>query len=302
MKDDAPIDASGAHDLNGAPERALDAEQTEPSYASSGNAVPEAGTPTAADAAALDWRALTVQGRYKAARNAYLVSGEQDPEVRAGLGALVDVQELLRERSYSRALERLERLDVHADFAPWDQLADELKVLKDTAGALDRRDPDLARELLSELHNPWFSAEVMTLLGTTEVYDNNMAEAAALLERAIEVDPQHYRALTNLGNLALEDGRVDEAIDLYERALKIDENFPNAHHNLGVAYRKKGQLNKSVRSLRRAQRTQQRHEVAEARESIGKWAGPNFGKYMKWIVWGAVIVAGYFLLRAAGYI
>ena len=93
-----------------------------------------------------------------------------------------------------------------------------------------------------------------------------------------------------------------DIIDLYERALKIDENFPNAHHNLGVAYRKKGQLNKSVRSLRRAQRTQQRHEVAEARESIGKWAGPNFGKYMKWIVWGAVIVAGYFLLRAAGYI
>lgn len=268
MKDDAPNNSSSAADGSGA----------------------------------LDWRSLTAEGRFGAARNAYLVSGEQNPEVRAGLGALIDIQELLRERSFGRASERLERLDVHPDFAPWEQIEEELKVLKDSASALDRRDPDLARELLADLTNPWFAAEVMTQLGTTEVYDGKMEEAGALLEKAIELDPQHYRALTNLGNIALEDGRVDDAIALYERALQVDENFPNAHHNLGVAYRKKGQLNKSVRSLRRAQRTQQRHEVAEARESIGKWAGPSFGKYIKWIIWGAIIVAGYFLLRAAGYI
>lgn len=257
---------------------------------------------TPASTASLDWRELTSQGRFGAARNAYLVSGEQDPEVRAGLGALIDIQELLRERSFGRAVERLGRLEFRPDFAPWVQIKEELNVLKDSASALDRRDPDLARELLSALGNPWFAAEVMTQLGTTEVYDGNMSEAAALLERAIEIDPQHYRALTNLGNLALEDGRVDDAIELYERALKVDENFPNAHHNLGVAYRKKGQLNKSVRSLRRAQRTQQRHEVAEARESIGKWAGPKAGKYLKWVIWGAIIVGAYFLLRMAGYI
>ncbi len=255
-----------------------------------------------ATAITLDWRELTVQGRFSAARNAYLVSGEQDQEVRAALNAFVDIQELLRERSFGRAGERLDRLEVRPEFAPWEQIEEELKVLKDSAAALDRRDPDLARELLAALTDPWFAGEVMTQLGTTLVYDGNMEEAGALLERAIEVDPQHYRALTNLGNLALEDGRVDDAIELYERALKIDENFPNAHHNLGVAYRKKGQLNKSVRSLRRAQRTQQRHEVAEARESIGKWAGPGFGKYFKWLIWGAILVGGYYLLKMTGYI
>ena len=264
------------------------------------SAAPEVAPTNAAPT--LDWRQLTVEGRYNAARNAYLVSGEQDPQVRAGLSALIDVQELLRERTYGRAVERLERLDVFPDFAPWQQIEEELKVLKDSAAALDRRDPDLARELLGQVSSPWFAGELLTQLGTTEVYDGNMAEAAALFERATEVDPQHYRALTNLGNIALEDGRVDDAIELYERALKVDENFPNAHHNLGVAYRKKGQLNKSVRSLRRAQRTQQRHEVAEARENIGKWAGPSFGKYFKWIMWGLVIVGGYLLLRMAGYI
>ncbi len=249
-----------------------------------------------------DWRTLTEQGRFVAARNAYLVSGETDPEVRSGLAALVDMQELLRERSYGRAIERLERLDSRPTFAPWDRILEELKTLKDSASALDRRDPDLARELLSELTNPWFAAEVLAQLGITEVYDGNLEEASAMLERAVEMDPQHYRAITNMGNLALEAGQVDEAIEFYQRALKIEEDFPNAHHNLGVAYRKKGQLNKSVRSLRRAQRTQQRHEVAEARESIGKWAGPSFAKYLKWIVWGVIIVGGYFLLRWAGVI
>ncbi len=257
--------------------------------------------PEAADGG-LNWRQSLELGRYSAARNAYLVSGEQDPAVRAALAALVDIQELLRERSYGRAIERLQRLEERPDLAPWSQLEEELAVLRDSAAALDRRDPDLARELLAELTSPLFAAEVMTHLGTTAVYDSDLTRAAELFEGAIETDPQHYRALTNLGNLALEDGRVDDAIELYERALKVDEEFPNAHHNLGVAYRKKGQLNKSVRSLRRAQRTQQRQEVAEARESIGKWAGPGTAKYLKWIVWGAVIVGGYLLLRATGYL
>lgn len=249
-----------------------------------------------------DWRALTRQGRYVAARNAYLVSGETDANVRAGLAALVDTQELLRERSYGRAIERLERLDMRPDFAPWDQILEELRSLKESASALDRRDPDLARELLAQVTDPWFPGELLAQLGITEVYDGNVEAAEATLEEAVQVDPQHYRAITNLGNLALEAGNVDEAIEFYQRALKIDEDFPNAHHNLGVAYRKKGQLNKSVRSLRRAQRTQQRHEVAEARESIGKWAGPSVAKYLKWIVWGVIIVGGYFLLQWAGVI
>lgn len=248
------------------------------------------------------WRELVAAGRYAVARNAYLVSGEQDPTVRAGLAALVDILELLRERSYGRAIERLERLEERADFAPWDLIDMELRTLQDSAGALDQRETEEARELLVSIEQSWFGSEVLTQLGTSYVFDGDFDEAATLFERAIEADPQHYRALTNLGNVALEQGRIDDAIELYQRALKVDENFPNAHHNLGVAYRKKGQLGKSVRSLRRAQRTQHRHDVAEARESIGKWAGPRVGKYFKWIIWGLMIVGGYLILRMAGFI
>lgn len=260
-----------------------------------------AGAPASPEAA-LDWRQLVAQRRFVAARNAYLVTGEQDPDVRAALNALIDVFDLVRERAFGRALERIERLEERAAFVPWAELEEDLGVLRESAAALDVRDPDRARGLLLALEGTWFEAETLTQLGTTYVYDSDLEEAARLFERAIELDPQHYRALTNLGNVALEQDRVDDAIELYHRALKIDEEFPNAHHNLGVAYRKKGQLAKSVRSLRRAQRTQHRQEVAEARESIGKWAGPNVAKYFRWIVYALIAVGAYVLLRMAGYL
>lgn len=271
----------------------------------------EAGLPDAPDshrgsaaapAPQHDWQALVAAGRYSAARNAYLISGETDPTVRAGLNSLMDIAELLRERSFGRALERVQRLEEKPAFADWQQISEELSLLKESAAALDRREPDEARQALLEIGRPWFEAEVLTQLGTTYIYDADMDEAARLFERAIELDPQHYRALTNLGNVALEQGRVDDAIELYQRALKIDEEFPNAHHNLGVAYRKKGHLSKSVRSLRRAQRTQQKHDVVEARQSLGKWAGPGFAKYFKWLMWGLIAVGAYVLLKLAGVI
>jgi tetratricopeptide (TPR) repeat protein len=249
-----------------------------------------------------DWQALVAAGKYQAARNAYLVSGQTDPSVRAGLNCLIDIVELLRERSFGRALERVQRLEEKPAFADWQQITHELTLLKESAASLDRREPDEARQALLEVGRAWFEAELLTQLGTTYIYDSDLDEAAELFERAIELDPQHYRALTNLGNVALEQGRVDDAIQLYQRALKIDEEFPNAHHNLGVAYRKKGHLSKSVKSLRRAQRTQHKHDVVEARQSLGKWAGPGFAKYFKWLIWGLIAVGAYVILKMAGVI
>ncbi len=249
-----------------------------------------------------EWLQLVAQRRFEAARNAYIITGAPDPTVRAGLNALVDVFELVRERSYGRAADRIERMEDRPAFVPWDELIEDLGILKSSASALDLRKPDRARELLETLEGTWFEAEKLSQLGTCHIYESDPAAAMQHFERAIELDPKHYRALTNLGNVLLEEEHVDEAIELYQRALKLDEDFPNAHHNLGVAYRKKGQLSKSVRSLRRAQKTQRRHEVAEARENIGKWAGPNFSKYFKWIIYGLIALGVYVLLRATGYL
>lgn len=249
-----------------------------------------------------DWRELLAGQRYSAARNAYLITGGTDVGIREALTALSDLRELLCERAYNRALDRLERLEGVAALADWALVRAEVELLKESAAALEQREVDKAREILERGNAQWFGAEWLTQLGTTYVYDKELVQAGALFTQATDLDPQHYRALTNLGNVALEEGRVDDAIELYEQALKIHDQFPNAHHNLGVAYRKKGHLSKSVRSLRRAQRTQQRHDAVEARETLGKWAGPGTAKYVKWALWGALIVGGYYLLKSMGFL
>lgn len=270
--------------------------------------MPDAGTdhpptnaPTEASPSA-DWRTLLAAGKHREARNAYLVSGEEDPSVRAALTALHDTVELLRERSFDRAAERIGRLEEHPGIVDWGAVDAELATLKESAAALDQREPDRARELLLQVEDAIFPGEVLTQLGTTYIYDSDLGEAERLFRLAIDADARQYRALTNLGNVALEQGDVDEAISLYQRALAIDEEFPNAHHNLGVAYRRKGQLTKSVKSLRRAQRSQQRVEVSKARESMGKWAGPGITKNLKWVMWAVVIGGVYLVLRATGQI
>ncbi len=255
-----------------------------------------------ADAPALDWRELLAQRRYAAARNAYIVSGEQDPGVRAGLAALVDILEMVRERSFEKAYQRIQRLENPPAIVPWENVAAELKALKASSAALDRREPDAAREALEAVGAHWFPAESLSQLGTSQIYDDDLDNAEANFVAALELDPEHYRAMTNLGNVLLEQGRVDEAIELYQRALKVEEEFPNAHHNLGVAYRRKGHLAKSVRSLRRAQKTQHKQDVVEARESIGKWTGAGFAKALRWVIYAAIAVGVYFILRASGFL
>lgn len=263
------------------------------------NAVADANTgPSAAD-----WRAMVAEGRFVAARQAYLASGGDDRATQSALAALADVLELVHERAFDKALSRLERLEEPAPVVPWDELKAQLELLKASAAELDRRDPDAAAKVLAELPaSNWFASEYLTQLGTVKIYDSDLPEAQRSFEAAVALDPRHYRALTNLGNVALEQGRVDEAISHYEAALKLNEEFSNAHHNLGVAYRRKGHLNKSVKSLRRAQRTQQKHDAASARESLGKLTGRSGGKLLKYVLWGAAAVGIYLVLRATGYL
>ena len=148
----------------------------------------------------------------------------------------------------------------------------------------------------------WLLAEVITQRGTAQIYLGELTQAQESFASALEIDPQHYRALTNLGNIALEEGRVDDAIEFYERAIKLNDQFANAHHNLGVAYRRKGHLSKSVRSLRRAQRVAQRHETAQARESISQWSGARGSKVVKWVIYAVIGAVLVWFLRSQGYL
>src|SRR5690606_10817155 len=256
------------NDSNGGP--AGDARR-ETDQAANGAADGAADAAVAAAAGGLTWRELLAARRFGVARHAYLIEAAAQPAgtssddlTRTALSALADVEDLVRERSYGKAKTRIERLEVRGSLAPWEAIMADLDALAVTAKALDKREPEEALAGLEPLAGSWLIAEVMTQRGTAQIYQGELAAAQENFTGALEIDPQHYRALTNLGNVALEEGRVDDAIEFYERAIKLNDQFANAHHNLGVAYRRKGHLSKSVRSLRKAQRVAQRHETAQA--------------------------------------
>lgn len=258
---------------------------------------------------ALSWRELVAARRFTVARHAYLLelsntpgAGQGDEPTRAALSALADVEDLVRERSYAKAKTRIERMEVRGPLAPWEAILADLDALAVTAKSLDKREPQEALAGLEPLTASWLLAEVITQRGTAQIYLGELAEAQESFAAALEVDPQHYRALTNLGNVALEEGRIDDAIDFYERAIKLNDQFANAHHNLGVAYRRKGHLSKSVRSLRKAQRVAQRHETTQARESISQWSGARGSKVIKWVVYAVIGVVLVWFLRSQGYL
>ena len=260
------------------------------------------GTPLVATSAeggwTEDWRALVRAGRFTQARAVIRTVGANAEQISA-VEVLAEVQELAREKSWSRALGRIERLTELRAPVDLSRLERELHSLRKASGRLDRRDPDDALTTLADLDDAFLDAEVATQRGTAYVLMNEPARARAEFERALEVDPRHYRAMTNLGNLALEDGETDAAIAAYEGALRINDDFSNAHHNLGVALRRKGNVARSVRSLRRAQKAMQQQDAQRARESA---TGLPVGRIFRWLLIGGIAIALYVWLNQRGVI
>lgn len=245
-----------------------------------------------------DWNALVAAGRFVQARAVARTIGADAMDT-AAVEILAEIQELAREKSWARALRRIDRLQELAAPVDIEALAAELHVLRDASAELDRRNADEAIEALNTLDDPYLVGEEATQRGTARILQDDVEGAREAFERAVEHDPRHHRAITNLGNLALEAGDVDAAIAAYERALTIDDDFANAHHNLGVALRKKGHVARSVRSLRRAQRAMQREQTERARGAAKGAAG---GKWMRWIWFAAAGILLYLVLSQSGVI
>lgn len=247
------------------------------------------------------WRERLAEGRLGEAYAAYLAVEAQLPEVRSALENLADFEALVRARRWVRAEQRLARTVERPEIIDWGQLESDLAALTACSKALDRRELADAVVHLERVRSACFRAEVANLRGTAHAYEGDNAAAKVEFERAVTLDPKHYRALTNLGNAQLEEGLTDEAIVNYQRAIALNDDFANAHHNLGVAYRRKGQIGKSVRALRTAQRAQQRRDQEEAREALGG-TGRGAARMLRWVLILAVAAALFLLLRNRGLI
>lgn len=75
-------------------------------------------------------------------------------------------------------------------------------------------------------------------LGTLYYNRQDYRAAEEHYRRAIEIDSRYALAHFDLGNVLDETGRVDEAIEAYLTALQLAPTYADAHYNLALAYEK----------------------------------------------------------------
>lgn len=95
----------------------------------------------------------------------------------------------------------------------------------------------------------------------------NAAEAVALIERSLELEPERADWHSNLGIVLQDRLRLEDATAAYRRAIALDPSHANAHSNLGVVLRATGELAEAEAAYRNAIRIDSEH--ADAYHNLG---------------------------------
>ena len=109
----------------------------------------------------------------------------------------------------------------------------------------------LAREALEKALaiNPDYAPAHAVLGWIAMAYDNDLAQAARHLERALQLDPADTDIIRTAATLLWSLGRLDEAIALNEYASARDPVDPLGHSTLGLSYLLAGQWDDAIASL-----------------------------------------------------
>lgn len=255
----------------------------------------------------MTWRELLTAGKLNEAKQTFF-SGDEELVLSNHFWQDLDaLHRYLRAKHWQRAYNVVEDFEVEeaADgLVDGAALMTEIEVLKEASTLLDRRRPEEALTLLESVTQPLLLAEKMCQQGTAHIFLAETEQAKTFFVGGLELDPKHYRILTNLGNIHLEAKEIDNAIQYYEKALAIKDDFGNALHNLGVAYRQKGQISKSVGLIKKAQGNIRKAEAEDAKGRLSsQLSGPigsKGGKYLKYGLYALATVIVLFLLRSRG--
>ena len=96
------------------------------------------------------------------------------------------------------------------------------------------------------------SAAMLNNLGTTLLLRGELAEARTVLERAVRLRPDYALAHNNLGSVWLKLGRFAEARACFTQALANQPCFTQAHYNRATAHHREGRLGEAETDLRQA--------------------------------------------------
>jgi len=88
--------------------------------------------------------------------------------------------------------------------------------------------------------------ETLHLLGVMAYQFKKYETAAALIGKAIEIDPNQAIYYTNMGNVLNEQAQSDRAVTCYQKALQLNPNLVEAHYNLGNTLDRQGKLDEAI--------------------------------------------------------
>jgi tetratricopeptide (TPR) repeat protein len=89
-------------------------------------------------------------------------------------------------------------------------------------------------------------------LGTAYGEQGEYEEAVAAYEKAIEIDPDYGEAYGDMAGILIFLDRISEAAAAGETAIGLAPDYANAHYNLGIAYHRQGELEKAVAEFEEA--------------------------------------------------
>ena len=94
--------------------------------------------------------------------------------------------------------------------------------------------------------------EALAALATFELDEQNIAEAVALYERALRIEPRAAAARTNLADLLRRLGEEGRAEDILREGLVLDATNAALHHALGLSLVRSGEPDAALVELRQA--------------------------------------------------
>ncbi len=110
-------------------------------------------------------------------------------------------------------------------------------------------------------------SDALHYLGLISFQQGDYADAARLIEQAIQLNGNVPAFHFNLGNAYKQVGQLDSAIDAYRRATQLDPGFLKAHLNLGLALQAQGKFDAAVESYRKVIALKPDH--ADAHNNLG---------------------------------
>ena len=94
--------------------------------------------------------------------------------------------------------------------------------------------------------------ELLDNLAMAVAQQGKLAEAAELIGRALEINPDHASSHSSLGFVLDQQGRTDEAAKQYRRAIALDPGLVFAQFNLADVLRRQGKIDEAIEHCRQA--------------------------------------------------